>query len=80
MRGNDPSKWVEGAPAYEKILYRELYPGIDLSVAGNGKRIKNEYRIKAGADPAAIKLKYDGADGLSVNEAGQLEVRIGEKK
>jgi len=80
LRGNDPSKWVGEAAAYEKILYRELYPGIDLSVAGNGKRIKNEYLVKAGADPAAIRLKYDGADGLSVNGSGQLEVRIGTEK
>ncbi|MCX6563281.1 MAG: SBBP repeat-containing protein, partial [Candidatus Aminicenantes bacterium] len=80
LRGSDPSKWVGEAAAYEKILYRELYPGINLLVAGNGKRIKNEYLVKAGTDPAAIQLKYGGADGLSVNGSGQLEVRIGTEK
>jgi Beta-propeller repeat len=75
FRGNDPQKWVSGAPSYQKVVYRELYPGIDLVASGSQGRMKNEYVVRAGGDPAAIHLKYDGAKALRVNEKGQLEVQ-----
>jgi hypothetical protein len=28
--GNDPSKWQANVPTYGSVLYRDLYPGIDL--------------------------------------------------
>jgi hypothetical protein len=37
--------------------------------------MKNEYVIRAGGEPAAIRLKYDGAKALAVNAKGQLEVQ-----
>jgi hypothetical protein len=27
--GNDPAKWVAGAPNFARVRYRELYPGVD---------------------------------------------------
>jgi hypothetical protein len=37
--------------------------------------MKNEYVVKAGADPTAIRVKYDGAKALRVNEKRQLEIQ-----
>ena len=75
FRGKDPRKWVSAAPSFQKVAYRDLYPHIDLVVSGREGRMKNEYVVRPGGDPAAIRLKYDGAKALRVNEKGQLEVQ-----
>ena len=75
IRGKDPKKWVSAASSFQKVVYRDLYRGIDLVVAGREGRMKNEYVVRRGGDPAAIRLKYDGAKALRVNENGQLEVQ-----
>jgi len=75
FRGNDPRKWVSGAPSYGNVIYRDLYPGIDLIVSGREGRMKGEYVVRAGGDPSVIRFKYDGAKVLRVNEKGQLEIQ-----
>ncbi|HYN89275.1 MAG TPA: hypothetical protein VER55_12120, partial [Ardenticatenaceae bacterium] len=35
LLGNDPAKWLTNVPTYGSILYRQLYPGIDLRYDGN---------------------------------------------
>ena len=32
--GSDPSKWCAGKDVYERVRYRDLYPGIDLIYKG----------------------------------------------
>ena len=76
FRGNDPQKWVKMAPAYEKIRYRDLYPGIDLLIYEREGKIKNEFLVRPGADAEDIKLIYDGARALRINRGGQLEIGL----
>ena len=78
FRGNDPQKWVSGAPSFQKVVYRELYLGIDLMVSGREGRMKNEYVVKPGGEPTAIRVRYEGAKGLEVNKKGQLEIQTSE--
>ena len=30
LRGNDPARWQTGLPRYAQVVYRELWPGVDL--------------------------------------------------
>jgi hypothetical protein len=78
FRGNDPEKWVAGARSYGKILYRELYPHIDLEVSGTRERIKHEYRVEPGGDVENLRIGYEGVDRLRINKKGQLELEAGE--
>ena len=34
--GNDPSKWRSEVPLYGSVSYRQLYPGVDVSVRERG--------------------------------------------
>ena len=36
--------------------------------------LKYEFHVRPGASPSDIKLAYGGADGLAVNDAGQLQI------
>jgi hypothetical protein len=66
--------WKPGLKSYASILYPDLWPGIDLIYAGTVNRMKYRFVVKPGADPNQIKLAYRGADKVTINQAGQLEV------
>ncbi len=69
-----PDEWNAGLPAYSRIVYRDLWPGIDLSYSGTTDRLKYEFIVHPGADPAQVRLAYRGVDGISVDNDGRLEV------
>jgi hypothetical protein len=76
--GNDPAQWRTDVPNYGKIRFTEVYRGIDLVYYGNRKRVKYDFVVKPGEDPARILLKYDfgGYEGsLAVNNKGELVVK-----
>jgi hypothetical protein len=73
--GNRPEKWKTAVPVYEKIRYRDLYPGVDMTYGGSGRRIKSEFLVAPGADPHSIRLTYRGADNLEIGANGDLIVR-----
>jgi hypothetical protein len=66
-------EWRAGLPTYAQIVYRDLWEGIDLAYSGTVNRLKYEFIVQPGADPARIRLAYRGAMAR-VNETGQLEV------
>ncbi len=72
--GNDPSRWHTGVPNFESILYRNVYPGIDLKYFGNDRQLEYDFIVSPGADPSGIEVRYEGADGVYVNGSGELVV------
>jgi hypothetical protein len=65
--GQDPREWHTGVPTFQKILYRNLYPGIDLTYAGTKGRVKSEFTVAPGADPRLIRLEYSGTLSIAAN-------------
>jgi hypothetical protein len=70
--GNDSAKWHAGVPLFGQVSYRNLYPGVDLAFHGSGKQLEFDYLVSPGADAKAINLKFQGADRMSTNAAGDL--------
>jgi hypothetical protein len=66
--------WRTGVPAYSRLVYRDLWPGIDLVYSGTADRLKYEFIVRPGADPSAIRLAYTGATAVRLNKSGELEV------
>jgi len=64
---------VTGLRTYRRVVYRDLWPGIDLAYSGNGRRLKYEFVVAPGADPSRIRLAYRGADDVRVDASGRLE-------
>ncbi len=61
--GNDPSQWGTDCGVFEEILLKDIWPGIDLEFSGrNG--LKYDLIVAPGADPAQVKFRYEGQDGL----------------
>lgn len=73
--GNDPTHWQTDLPTYAGVVYRQLYKGIDLRFDGTSRSLKGTYTLTPGADPGAIRWRYEGAAGLQVDEAsGNLRI------
>jgi hypothetical protein len=66
--------WKTGLPASSRIVYRELWPGIDLQYYGSVNRMKYEFIVHPGADPSRIKLAYRGAESVMLTEEGRLAI------
>ena len=67
--------WKTGLQGASKIIYRNLWPDIDLVYYGTVNRIKYEFIVHPGADPSKIKLAYRGAKNVKTNPNGQLEIQ-----
>ena len=73
----EPRDWHRDIPTFQSIRYRELYPGIDMTYAGNGIQMKSEFVVAPGADPSRIRIHYEGAAKPEIEPGGWLSVRVG---
>ncbi len=73
--GNDPSKWHTDIPNYAKVKLHEVYPGIDLVYYGNQRQVEHDFVVKSGADPKNIQFSFTGAEGLSIDQNGNLIIK-----
>ena len=72
------SGWVSGALGYGRVVYRDAYENVDLAYHGNPHDLDYEFVVRPGGDPAAIRLRYEGADRLEITAAGDLVVYSGD--
>ncbi|HVP90035.1 MAG TPA: SBBP repeat-containing protein [Terriglobales bacterium] len=69
-----PEDWRTGVPSYGRLIYRDLWPGVDLVYSGTADRLKYDLIVRPGADPSSIRLAYRGASDVSVDADGRLRV------
>jgi hypothetical protein len=74
---NDPTKWATSVPRYGGASLRRIYNGIDALFYLDGDRPRYDLIVAPGADPAMIRIKVEGAEGLSVDADGSLLIRTG---
>ena len=78
--GNDATKWRSGVPHYSKIKYEQVYPGIDLVYYGNQRQLEFDYVVAPGTDPDVIKLTFEGADRVKIDDRGDLILQVAERE
>ena len=71
------SNWRTGVPGYERVRYRQVYPGIDAVYYGNQGRLEYDFVVAPGADARSIRMRFRGADRLRLTPEGDLEVEAG---
>jgi len=74
--GRDRSKWRADVPTYGSVLFRGVYPGVDLIYYGNQRELEYDFRLAPGADPSQIELSFEGAEAVSTDEGGNLVLRL----
>jgi hypothetical protein len=75
LQGNDPAHWAKGVPSYRQVRYQAPWPGIGARFYENKQQqLEYDFEVAAGADPALVKLKYQGASSLRLGADGRLHV------
>ena len=78
--GNDPARWRTGLSRYERIVFRAVYPGVDLHYYGTEDQLEYDLVLQPGANPEQVILRFEGVDGLSINSRGGLTLEVGAER
>ncbi len=75
--GNDSTKWASDCKIYKAVVYKDLYPGIDIRYYTNDAQLKYDIIVHPGADVSKIALYIEGADGIKLkNRALEIKTRV----
>ena len=73
LRG-DISRWREDVASWSQVGLRNVYPGIDMTVAALPGGLKYEFRVAPGAAWRRIRLAYEGVQRLDIGRDGRLNI------
>ncbi|MBH8570228.1 gliding motility-associated C-terminal domain-containing protein [Microvirga sp. STS02] len=74
--GADSKHWAADVRSYRELRYAGLWPGIGARVYESAdQHLEYDFTLAPGANPAAIGLRHDGADGLTLDGEGNLLVK-----
>ncbi len=77
--GNDKSKWAGDCKIYTAVTYKNVYPNIDVRYYSTQNKLKYDFIVHPGGNPAAIALRYDGGVKLFIkNNALIIGTAIGD--
>ena len=72
--GNDPHAWKAHIPAFRRLRYHDVYPGIDVLFYQERSNLEFDFVVAAGAEPGRISLAIKGA---AVQPANDGDLAIG---
>lgn len=74
--GRDRGNWRIGVANYARLVYKGVYPGIDLVFheSESGRGFEYDFDIAPNADPSRIRLRFDGANNIAIDSNGDLLV------
>jgi len=79
--GNDPSKWATNVRVYHALVYKNIYPNIDLRYYSENGKLKYDLIVHPGGDVKQIALQYTGVDNLSIkNKELIIKTSVGDVK
>ncbi len=75
--GKDPSSWVRNVPWFRSVLYRGLFPGVDLRVRVKEEGWEYDLLLAPGASLSEVAVRVRGARGLRLDGDGTLAIETG---
>ncbi len=70
--GNDKSKWASGCKIYQAVVYKNMYPNIDVRYYTYNTRLKYDIIVHPGADVSKIALQFEGTNGLKIKKGNLI--------
>jgi hypothetical protein len=75
--GKDRARWRTDIPTFGRVLYTEVYPGIDVAYYGNQKQLEYDFVVAPGGDARVIALEFAGAERVEIASAtGELLLTV----
>ncbi len=75
--GNDPHQWLTNVPTYARVLYRNVYPGVDLVYYGNQGKLEYDFVLAPGANLHTIEQTFEGSQNPGFDGQGNLLLHLG---
>jgi hypothetical protein len=75
--GDEPALWRTDVPTFARVRYPGVYPGVDLVFYGNGRNLEYDFVVAPGADPRDVSMEFEGADGVRLDDGGDLVIAVG---
>jgi hypothetical protein len=72
--GNDPKRWIRDVPTSSRVLYRDVYDGVDVAWYGSEGQLEYDLVVRPGADTGRIALRFEGAKKLLLEPGGDLRI------
>lgn len=72
--GRDPRLWISGVPHHSRLRRAAIYPGVDVELYGAEGRLEYDFVLRPGADPSSIRMRFRGADSITLDVAGDLMI------
>ncbi|MGB7720515.1 MAG: SBBP repeat-containing protein [Bryobacteraceae bacterium] len=69
--------WHTNIASYSRVRYGAVYPGVDVVYYGRQDQLEFDFVLQPGADPHAIRLRFQGARHLSLTSEGDLAFEFG---
>ena len=63
----DPDQWRRDIPTFRRVVYRDVYPAIDLVFHGSQGAVEFDFVLRPGARPEAIGMDIRGADAVTLD-------------
>jgi hypothetical protein len=70
--GNDPAKWRTNVTAYNEVVHRNVWDGLDLRFYPNESGLEQEFVLPPGGDASKIQVAYKGINTLKLADDGSL--------
>ncbi|MBI4601214.1 MAG: SBBP repeat-containing protein [Planctomycetes bacterium] len=78
--GRDPTRWRRDIPTYSRARFDGVYSGVDVVYYGAREGLELDLIVHPGADPGVIALELEGADGVEVDELGEVVLALGSSR
>ncbi len=72
LLGNDPERWCIGVPSYDRVVYRDLYDGVDLRLRSEHAHLKYDLLLDPGTRLDLVRFRCEGVEELSIDSDGSL--------
>jgi beta-propeller repeat-containing protein/HYDIN/CFA65/VesB family protein len=79
FRGSDPKRWQTKVGNYSRVVYENVYPGVNLICHGQQNQPEFDWVVGPGADADHIRFSVRGANP-TIDLAGDLVLRLSDSK
>ena len=73
--GSNPRDWHTRIPHYGKVVYRGVYPGVDLVYQGLEGKLETDFIVRPGGEAKRISWEVGGAEAMWLDHGGGLVAR-----
>lgn len=77
ITGSDPQRWQTRLRAHGRVVYPEVFPGVDVAYYGRGRELEYDFIVGPGANPDQARLRFDGVRAVRIDETGDLRLETG---